>query len=72
MVFRKIQIAMESVVISCLLSYYYFKMTSHVLDFYFIGHFKVTCNEVNYDIIGLWLNLNVCCRYFNIFNSFKF
>jgi len=72
MVFCKIQSAMESVVISCLLLYYYFKMTSDVLDFYFIEHFKVTCNEVNSDIIGLWLNLNVCCKYFSIFNSFKF
>ena len=65
MVFCKIQSAMESVVISCLLLYYYFKMTSQVLGFYFIGHFKVICYEVNYDIIGLWLNLNVSSKYFS-------
>ena len=63
---------MESVIISCLLLYYYFKMTSNVLGFYFIGHVKVICYEVNYDIIELWLNLNLCCKYFSIFNSFKF
>ena len=72
MVFCKIQSAMESVIISCLLLYYYFKMTSNVLGFYFIGHVKVICYEVNSDIIGLSLNLNVCCKNFSIFNSFKF